>query len=363
MSSDFGKNIRCSIFGQSHSQGVGVVIDGLPAGEHIDFFRLKEFMNRRAPGELKAFGTERRETDEFEIISGFLAEETCGAPVCGIIPNRDCKSDDYEELKDVFRPGHADFTAELKYRGYQDKRGGGHFSGRLTAPLCLAGGIALQILERRNIYVGAHALKIGNLEDIPFDNLELIKDDLLDPGRYPFPVRNPGVGESMAKLMELTAKKGDSLGGVIECAAIGVPGGLGEPMFDGIENILAKNLFGIPAVKGVEFGEGFGAAALKGSQNNDEFYFDNKNIKTKTNHAGGILGGITDGMPLLFRVAVKPVPSIAKQQDSVNIKTGEAEAISVKGRHDGCIVPRAVPVVEAVAALTILDFMSGEKLL
>lgn len=361
MSSDFGKNIHYTVFGQSHGEAIGIVVDGLPAGEYINFYAVKEFMARRKPGQSNGFTTSRKEKDEFQVLSGVVNDTTCGAPLCAVIPNSDQHSQDYEELKNIFRPSHADFTAHLKYHGFEDLRGGGHFSGRLTAPLCFAGGIAKYILEKRGIVVGAHIESIGQIQDRPFDPVLVTADDLKDPGRYPFPTLNFGVGETMQAQMELIAKKGDSIGGVIEAGAIGIPGGIGDPMFDGIENVLAKNLFGIPGVKGVEFGEGFRSAAMLGSQNNDAFCLKDGKITTKTNHAGGILGGITTGMPLILRVAIKPTPSIALEQETVDHEKMEETTITVPGRHDSCIVPRAVPVVEAVVAMTLLDLLAKEK--
>jgi chorismate synthase len=360
MSSDFGKNIRYTVFGQSHSEAIGIVIDGLPAGETVDPYEIRQFMTRRAPAG-KAYATKRTETDDFQIISGVLNDKTCGAPLCAIIMNQDVQSKSYEEIKDLLRPSHADYTAHIKYNGFEDYRGGGHFSGRLTAPLCFAGGLSKYILEKRGIVVGAHILTLGNVQDKPFDPVHVSADDLKDPGRYPFPTYNVGVGETMQAQIGLIAKKNDSIGGIIEAGVVGLPSGLGDPMFDGMENLLAKHLFGIPAVKGVEFGDGFATASLRGSENNDDFCLENGGIKTKTNHAGGILGGITTGMPLILRVAVKPTPSIMQKQNTVNIATEEETTITIEGRHDPCIVPRAVPVVESVIAMTILDLLTGAK--
>lgn len=361
MSSDFGKNICYTVFGQSHSDYIGIVIDGLPAGEYINLFAVREFMARRSPGKSNGFTTTRSEKDEFQILSGLIDETTCGAPLCAVIPNEDARPEDYEALKDLLRPSHADYTAELKYHGFQDKRGGGHFSGRLTAPLCFGGGIAKHILEKRGIVVGAHIETIGQVQDKPFDPVDLSVDDLKNPGRYPFPTLNFGVGETMQAQIDLIAKKGDSIGGIVEAGVLGLPGGIGDPMFDGIENILAKNLFGIPGIRGVEFGDGFRSAAMKGSEHNDAFCLEGDAVRTKTNHAGGVLGGITTGMPLIIRLAVKPTPSIPLEQDTVNIKEKTETTIEVEGRHDACIVPRVVPVVEAVIAMTVLDLLVKEK--
>lgn len=363
MASEFGKNIKVSIFGQSHSAAIGGVIDGLPAGEELDLDTLQSFLARRAPGG-KAYGTARTEADAPELLSGLLETErpgiyrTCGAPLAFLIRNKDTRSGDYDNLRRVPRPGHSDFTAFFKYQGFQDIRGGGHFSGRLTAPLCFAGGVALQILKRRGILIGAHIKAIGEIEDKSFPPLAEDANDLLLPGQKPFAVIDEEAGQKMQACIAAAKAAQDSVGGVIELCAAGLPVGLGAPMFDGVENRLAAVLFGIPAVKGVEFGEGFHAALLKGSENNDAYYVrDDGRIAAQTNHAGGILGGITNGMPLLLRVAIKPTPSISQEQDSVDLFARKDEKLIVKGRHDPCIVPRAVPCVEAAAAVTLLDLM------
>ena len=282
---------------------------------------------------------------------------TCGAPLAAVIENTNTRSRDYDRLKDVPRPGHADYTAQVRYGGFQDVRGGGHFSGRLTAPLCVAGGIALQILARRGIQVAAHILSVAEIADRPFDPMGE-QGELLDRvRRAPFPVLEEKAGERMCKAILEAREQRDSVGGVVECIAAGLPAGLGDPMFGGMESRLAAALFGIPAVKGVEFGAGFGAARMRGSEHNDPYQLWDGRITTLTNHAGGILGGITNGMPLVFRCAFKPTPSIAREQDSVSLSRLEPEKLSVEGRHDPCIVPRAVPVVEAAAALVLLDVL------
>lgn len=369
MSSTFGRNIKISIFGQSHSEGIGVVIDGLPAGFRIDIEELQRFMQRRAPG-LNKHSTQRRESDTPEFLSGLVGGVTCGAPLCAIIRNKDTRSSDYAELRDIPRPGHADFTAQLKYMGNQDVAGGGHFSGRLTAPLCIAGGICLQLLKADGIEIGAHIASIGHVTDALFDPVRVDTHMLNTMKTADFPVIDSVKGALMVKAIEAAHQDGDSLGGVIECAAVGVPGGLGDPMFDGMENRIASIIFGIPAVKGIEFGKGFGCADVYGSENNDSYYFDpncfgsnhTSAVRTKTNHHGGILGGITSGMPVIFRVAIKPTPSIAKLQQSVSLSKGIDAALAVKGRHDPCIVPRAVPCVEAAAAIAIFDaFLESKK--
>lgn len=358
MSSHIGKNITVSIFGQSHSQAIGAVIDGLPAGFAVDMEKVRAFLARRAPGRA-AYATARREADEPIILSGLADGKTCGAPLAMLIGNGDTRSKDYEKLRDVPRPGHADFTANLRYSGFQDVRGGGHFSGRLTAPLCFAGAICLQMLEQRGVFIGAHIACIAGVADAPFDPVRVCPADLQAVQAKPFAVVSDAAGAAMQEKIAQAKADLDSVGGTIECAAVGFPAGIGDPMFDGLENRLAAALFGIPAVKGLEFGAGFAAAEMRGSQNNDPFLLEGDRVLTKTNHAGGILGGISTGMPLLFRLAFKPTPSIAKAQDSISLSRKKTEKLEITGRHDPCIVPRAVPVVEAVAAIVLLDALLG----
>lgn len=361
MASYLGEHIHVSVFGQSHSPAIGVVVDGLPAGERVDMEELGRFLKRRAPGQ-NATSTPRKEADRPQFLSGLVDDVTCGAPLAALIENTNTRSQDYAQLRDKPRPGHADFTAQVKYGGFQDVAGGGHFSGRLTAPLCIAGGICLQILKRRGIEVAAHIASIAGEADRPFDPMGESVEQMDALKRAPFPVLDEKAGERMRKAILQAKEEGDSVGGVIECLVTGVPAGLGEPMFGGMENRLAAALFGIPAVKGVEFGAGFGVATMRGSENNDPFTVKDGKVVTETNHAGGILGGITNGMPLVFRLAVKPTPSIAKQQQTVSLSKKQVEELVVTGRHDPCIVPRAVPVVEAVTALVLTDLLfSGEK--
>ena len=345
-----------SIFGQSHSEAVGVVVDGLPSGFRIDFDKLYTFLERRAPGR-NEFSTTRCEPDVPEFLSGLVDGVTCGAPLCAVIHNRDTRSQDYSELRDTPRPGHADYTADVRYGGHNDTRGGGHFSGRLTAPLCVAGAICLQILERKGIEIGAHIAGIGNVADVAFDPVNVDAEILRTVKQAEFPVILMESGLRMREAIESARLEGDSLGGIVECAVTGVPAGLGDPMFDGVENRIAGIVFGIPAVRGIEFGSGFGSALVRGSGNNDAFYMDGDAVKTRTNNHGGILGGITSGMPIIFRVAIKPTPSIAVMQDSVSLSRREDVKINIKGRHDPCIVPRAVPCIEAAAAIALLDMM------
>ena len=332
MSSSYGGNYRVSIFGESHSAAIGVAIEGLPAGSEIDMEALQAFMERRAPGR-DSLSTARREADAPEFLCGVKNGVATGAPISAIIRNSDTRSQDYANLANVPRPGHADFTAEAKFGGHQDRAGGGHFSGRLTAPLCVAGAIAIQQLEKMGVAVSAKAVRIGG-ETEP---------------------------EKMEAAIAAASAEGDSVGGIVEAEVRGLPAGVGDPMFGGLENRIAQAVFGIPAVKGIEFGEGFAAAELKGSENNDPFRVENGKAVPATNRAGGILGGISTGAPVVFRVAFKPTPSIAKEQDSVDLATGEPAKLVVKGRHDPCVVLRAVPCVEAAAAIAVYDAVLERK--
>lgn len=356
MSSDLGKNINITIFGQSHSEGIGVVITGLPAGEKIDFDQVQAFLDRRAPGK-SGISTARRETDIPQIQSGILNDTTCGAPLCAVFQNNDTRSGDYENTRFVPRPGHADFPAFVKYKGFQDIRGGGHFSARLTVGLCFAGAICMQLLERRGVLVGAHILSVADVFDEYFPAVGLNSDILLASSKKILPVLDDGAGERMKEKILEAKRDCDSVGGIVECAAIGLPAGLGDTIFGSVEGRLSQAVFGIPAVKGIEFGAGFSASSMRGSQNNDEYYYDGALVRTVTNNHGGILGGLTTGMPVIFRAAFKPTPSIAKKQASVDLIKGENTCLEIKGRHDPCVVPRAVPCVEAAAAVTLLDLL------
>ncbi|MCL1794206.1 MAG: chorismate synthase [Oscillospiraceae bacterium] len=354
MSNTYGKNFRISIFGQSHSPAIGVTIDGLPAGFAINFDELSSFMRRRMPGQ-GSYTTKRKEADEPEFLSGLEKGATCGAPLTAIIRNTGAHSSDYDKLRDIPRPSHADYAAYIKYGQSHDIRGGGAFSGRLTAPLCVAGGICLQLLKRDKIHIAAHIAQIGNISDRAFDPVNVSENEIRVLESAGFPVLDAEIGRQMLSAIEDAKKDGDSLGGIVECAATGLPAGIGEPMFGGMENRLAAILFGIPAVKGVEFGSGFAAAGLRGSENNDAFVMRGDKIQTRTNNHGGILGGVTSGMPLVLRAAFKPTPSISTEQDSVSLSRREETKLIVAGRHDPCIVPRAVPCVEAAAAIAIYD--------
>ena len=354
----YGKRIKLDIYGGSHDEKIGMILSGIPAGEAIDIDALRAFMARRAPGN-DPYSTSRKEPDEPVFLSGLDENNvTTGEDIEAVIYNTNQRSGDYSSLTDTPRPAHADYVARVKYGEEVDLRGGGHFSGRLTAPMCIAGGICLQMLARRDIYIGAHIYSVGTVYDRPFDAVNISKRDLDILHYWKFPVLEGSAGAKMKALIERVRTSGDSVGGIVECAIIGLPTGLGEHMFDSVEAAISGIVFGIPAVKGIEFGAGFAASEMLGSENNDPFCVVGGEIKTRTNNAGGILGGMTSGMPVIFRAAVKPTPSIAKEQDSVSLARMENVKITVGGRHDPCIVPRAVPVFEAAAALAIVDLMS-----
>ena len=365
MSSSWGNSIRISIFGGSHTAAIGVNIEGLPAGERITWPEILKQMSRRAPGRDKT-ATTRKESDEPRVLCGLLDGVTTGAPLCAVIENSNQRSKDYSQLKVLPRPGHADYTAEVKYGGHQDVRGGGHFSGRLTAPLVFAGAVARQILRRRGIEIGSHVLKIAGAEigDRSFDPVG-VSPELLDrlSNEY-FPVIDPAAKESMRQSIEGARLSQDSVGGTVECAVLGMPVGAGDPIFDGVENRIASIIFGIQAVKGIEFGAGFSEADKRGSENNDPIYMENDgSIRTRTNNSGGILGGIANGMPIIFRAALKPTPSISREQDTVNLADRTNAKLTVTGRHDPCVVPRAAPAVEAAAAVAVLDLLAQSRML
>ena len=356
MSSTYGENLKLSIFGQSHGPAIGMTLDGIPAGLPVDLEKLQTFLNRRAPGQ-NPWSTPRKEEDRPDFLGGMLDGFTCGSPIAAVIYNHNTRSGDYENLKDCPRPGHADYTAQVKYGGFQDAAGGGHFSGRLTAPLCIAGGLCKQWLEEMGIRIGAHILTLAGIQDVPAD-MDWVNPDL-DSILPDFPVRNRESAVKMQQAIQQAHKDGDSVGGIIECIVTGLPAGIGEPMFGGVESRIAQIVYGIPAVKGVDFGAGFLVSSMRGSQNNDTYAMEYGKIIAKTNNAGGILGGITNGMPLVFHTAVKPTPSSPMEQKSVRLSAGEETVLQVKGRHDPCIVPRAVPVVEAAAAIAIYDLILG----
>jgi chorismate synthase len=360
MSSSFGTNLRIQIFGQSHSKALGIVIDGLPAGIEPDMERIQSWLRRRSPGQ-SATASPRKEADVPDILSGLSDGRTCGAPLCAVLYNQDARSQDYDDFRHVPRPGHADFTAFVKTGGANDYRGGGHYSGRLMAPLVFAGALCAQLLEEEGIAIGAHIASVGPVEDAPFDPVHATEGQLKAAQEARFPTLDPHAGEEMEKHILDASARNDSVGGIVECCILGLPPGLGDPIFDGLENRIAAAVFGIPAVKGVEFGAGFDAALSAGSVNNDAFYYDEDRVRTRTNHNGGILGGHATGMPVLFRAAFKPTPSIGLEQESVDLTTGKPARITVRGRHDPCVVPRAVPCVEAAAAVAVYDLLLGGK--
>ena len=358
MGATFGRNIRMTIFGESHGKGIGLVLDGLPPGTPIDEGFIKEEMARRAPGQNR-MSTQRQENDAFIIESGVFENKATGTPLCVLIPNSDQHSKDYSLLKDVMRPGHADYAGRIRYKGFNDYRGGGHFSGRLTAPLVFTGALAKTVLVQKGIVVGSHIARIGRIKDDSFNPLGETAECLLGLRKHTLPVMD----ENKVPLMEteiLSAREQkDSVGGIIEVMATGVPAGIGDPFFDSLESCLSHALFSVPAVKGVEFGMGFAMASLKGSETNDPMTFNGGAVKTTRNNNGGITGGISNGMPVLFRVAVKPTPSISRPQQTVNVTEGKDTILEIEGRHDPCIVPRAVPVIEAVTAWVLLDMLLG----
>ena len=350
MSSIYGENIHISIFGQSHSAAIGVAIDGIPAGLAIDTAALNAFMRRRAPGQ-NEYSTARREADEPEFLSGIADGHTCGAPIAAIIRNTDTRSRDYDPFRFTPRPGHADYTADIKYRGFEDRAGGGHFSGRLTAPLCIAGGICIQLLQQQGISIMSRIASIGSVHDA---------GELIEPtADKPFPTVSDAAGEAMRREIAAAKAEGDSVGGVLETAVVGLPAGIGEPWFGGVENVLSSALFAVPAVKGVEFGAGFALANMRGSAANDEFFCSGGKITTATNNNGGINGGITNGMPVVFRCAVKPTPTIHKEQNTVDFIKNENVKITAGGRHDPCIVHRARVVIDSITAIALCDMLAG----
>lgn len=359
MSTTYGKNLKLTIYGGSHDDKIGMRLEGIPKGHAIDTERLLKLMKRRAPGN-RAYSTKRKESDIPVFISGIDESITNGDTIEAVIYNKDQHSADYSALKDIPRPSHADYAAIMKYGNSVDLRGGGHFSGRLTAMMCVAGGICLQLLEKRGIRIASHIYSIKDVYDQAFDPIS--PGHQMDALREKeFPVIDDRAGEDMQNVIEKARMAGDSVGGIVETCICGASAGLGEHIFMGIEGRISEIVFGIPAVKGIEFGLGFGSSAIYGSENNDPFYTDGKAVYTKTNNCGGILGGMSDGMPIIFRAAMKPTPSIAIEQDSVSLSKMQNVKLTVHGRHDPCVVPRAVPVFEACAALAITDILLDDR--
>ncbi len=356
MSSVICDKIKLSIFGESHGTAIGCVIDGLPAGVVLDMDKIYKDMSRRAPGKDK-FATPRLEKDIPQILSGVLNNTTTGAPLAMIIENTNTQSGDYSNLMSVPRPSHSDYPAYVKYNGFNDIRGGGHFSGRLTAPLVFAGAVAKQILEQKGVKIAAHIKRIGSVCDQSFDYCNVSDELIAKLTDTNFSVIDNSAEDKMRAEIEKYRLDADSVGGEIECVATGLPVGIGGNMFDTVEGKLASVLFGVPAVKGVQFGLGFDFAKANGSAVNDEYKIDNGNVALRTNNNGGVIGGMTNGAPVIVSVAIKPTPSIGKEQNSVNLQSMTEETLVIKGRHDPCIVPRAVPVIESAVALGLLDLM------
>ena len=352
MKNTIGNNLSVTLFGESHGEAIGAVIDGLAPGICVDLDFISSMLSRRRPSD--AISTARVEADPFKIVSGVFEGKTTGTPICIIIPNSDTKSDDYTDTRWLARPSHADFTAFSKYHGFEDYRGGGHFSGRITAALVAAGALVLSALNTKGIQIGTHLKKCAGILDRDFQN---INDDILAIYNNEFPVLDENVGNLMKENILIAKKEGDSVGGILETAVTGLMPGLGEPWFDTVESLLSHMLFSIPAVKGVEFGAGFSIADMKGSTANDTFYIENETVLTKTNNNGGINGGITNGMPLLFRCAIKPTPTILKEQETVDMLNLSDSVLASKGRHDPCIAHRACVVVDCVTALVIADML------
>lgn len=359
-SSKIGDKLIIEIYGASHAEKIGIKIYGFPKNITVDFDNIKIQMTRRAPGNI-AYSTARKEPDIPQIICGVENGVTTGEMIEAVIYNTNQHSSDYDELKFTPRPGHADYTAYAKYNGTLDMSGGGKFSARLTAPLVFAGALCKQLLNQQGVIIASHVSSIGNITDDKIDPVSPNDELLTSLSLTPFPVVNEDKKQEMIKLMSEMRAELDSVGGTVECFAAHLPVGLGDSLFDGLEGKLSSYIFGIPAVKGLQFGIGFDACELNGSENNDEFCIDNGKVKTKTNNCGGILGGITNGMPLYFKVAFKPTPSIAKEQNSVNLQTMTEQTIAIKGRHDPCVVPRGAAVVEAATAIALCDIMLSEN--
>lgn len=357
MSSTWGNNIKVSIFGESHGEAIGAVLEGIPAGQKINFDEIICQLNRRKPRN-DGFTTSRKETDNFKILSGIFKGHTTGTPICAVFYNEDADFSSYKDL--VFRPGHADYTAHVRYKGFEDYRGGGHFSGRLMCPLVFAGSICRQILENKGIFLGSHISSVGNINDRSFDPVNVSKASLKNLSQSEFPVIDQEAKSIIERKILSIKSQGDSIGGTIECAIVGVPAGLGNPIFDNIESKISSIIFGIPAVKGIEFGRGFDSSKILGSENNDNYVLKEGKISTETNNHGGILGGISSGMPIIFKVAFKPTPSIAKKQITIDAKNNSQKILELTGRHDPCIVLRAAPIVESAAAIAILDIAIKE---
>ncbi len=353
MASFYCKNLKISLFGESHGEAIGITIDGIAPGIKIDWdFVNKELDKRKSKGSIS---TQRHEKDEYKVVSGYYNGYTTGTPLTFIIENMDKDSSKYSDFALTPRPSHADYSGSLKYFGYEDYNGSGHFSGRITAPLVIVGAICKQVLKEKGIEIASHIKQIYNVYDEPIGGIE----EMLALNSEYFPVLNETKKEEMLKAIEDARLNQDSVGGVLETIVYGVNGGVGEPFFDSCESIISSLLFSVPAVKGVSFGKGFDFASLKGSEANDPFYYENGNVKTKTNNNGGLNGGITNGMPLIISTCIKPTPSISKEQDTVNLEKQENVKINIKGRHDPCIIHRARVVIESMIAIALVDLHIG----
>ena len=359
MRGSFGQHLKLTIFGESHGPAIGMVIDGIPAGTPIDEEEIARHMARRAPGG-DPTATARKEADRVRIVSGLFEGRATGAPLCGMIENTNTRSGDYAQLRSLMRPGHADYAGQIKYGGYNDPRGGGHFSGRLTAPLVFAGSIARQLLKAQGIEIGAHIAAITGVEDTPFDPVNITDSELAALHESRFPLIDPAKETPMRAAVDAAKAELDSVGGVIECAAVNVPAGIGSPFFGSVESVVSQLAFSVPAVKAIEFGAGSALSGMRASHANDAMTYKDGRVACLTNHNGGVTGGITNGMPVLFRVHIKPTPSIAARQQTVNLSTKENASLEIKGRHDPCIVPRAVVVIESILAIALCELMMDD---
>ena len=361
MSYSFGKNFKVTLFGQSHSEEIGVIIDGISAGYKINKDLIRKNLDRRRPGKNK-FSTARKEDDDFKIVSGEVDGLTCGTPICAIIENKDQRSRDYDNLKDRPRPSHADYPAYVKFKGFNDMRGGGQFSGRMTAPIVIAGSIAEDLLLKRDIKIYTRIKSIGDEEDVKLELRDINEDKLSNLKNEDFPVFDHEVREKMEGEILKAKEDGDSIGGIVETFILNMPVGIGEPFFDSIESVISHAVFSVPGIKGIEFGSGFAASKMRGSLHNDEYYYENGEVKTKSNNNGGIIGGLSTSMPIIFRTAVKPTSSISKTQSTISLKDKKDVDLKVVGRHDPSIVPRALVAIEMITAIAILDLlMEGER--
>lgn len=360
MSYSFGKNFKVTLFGQSHSEDLGIVIDGISAGYKINKDLIRKNLERRRPGKNK-FSTARKEDDDFKIVSGEVDGITCGAPLCALIENKDQRSKDYDNLKDRPRPSHADYPAYVKFKGFNDIRGGGQFSGRMTAPIVIAGSIAEDLLLKRGIKIYSRIKSIGQASDIELDLKEIKEEKFSILKNEDFPVFQNEAREKMQEEILKAKEDGDSIGGIVETFILNMPKGIGEPFFDSLESVISHAVFSVPGIRGIEFGSGFEAAKMHGSSHNDEYYYENGEVKTRTNNHGGIIGGLSSGMPIIFRTAVKPTSSIAKAQNTISLKDKKNVNLKIIGRHDPSIVSRALVAIEMITALAILDLvMEGE---